>query len=367
MEIDKNVIINQVEKNPALRVEEEDVVYFDVPVTRANAMVFVMLQRIYSANDEMQQDDRAELVSFINRFSKQDTFSGSADDFHNFAVELARKDEYVMACDILEIGLDKKKGGFSRNCDLLADYLQYGINCGRTEKAKECFVTLMGIPRRRWTWRGFSFGITFLQYLTEQNIIDENILEAISSVDCTMVDYDGLDSAERVMLAFVQEFKKYFPNSEEPYQMESQVYIYLKNEEKALEVLSEAEKQIINCPKCALRRADMLFERGEYEVAGKSVNRALEDAVQTQSSINEGYLHYLYSLCIIANSRRKEIKLSEEEIDRVYMHFNIALVEFDDGRQSYKNVIRRNVRNLQAETGVEVPDKYVELDALTEE
>lgn len=367
MEIDKNVIINEVEEKNISSVEEEPVVYLDVPVTRANAVAFVLLQRIYSGNDELQQDDREELVSFINRFSKQDTFSGSADDFHNFAVELARKDEYVMACDILEIGLNNEKGGFSKNCDLLADYLQYGINCGRTKQAKECFKTLMSIPRRRWTWRGFSFGISFLRHLVEQGDIDDSISEVISAVDCSKIDYDDLENAEQVMLAFVQEFKKYFPNLEEPYQMESQVYTYLKDEEKALQVLSEAEKQIIICPRCALRRADMLFERGEYDEASKSVHRALEDAVQTQSSVNEGYLHYLFSLCIIANARRKEIELSAEEIDKVYMHFNIALVEFDAGRQSYKNVIRRNVKNLQAETGIEVPEKYVELSALTEE
>lgn len=367
MEIEKNVIINNKNEKSVSTLEDEAILYLDVPVTRANAVAFLLLQRIYSSSDELQQDDREDLVSFLERFSAQSTFSGSADDFHNFAVELARKDEYVMACDILEIGLNREKGGFSKNCDLLADYLQYGINCGRVKQAKEYFKTLMEIPRRRWTWRGFSFGISFLRHLVEQNDVDNEISDILSSVDCSMVDYEGLEYTELVMLAFVAEFKKFFPNIEEPYQIESQVYTYLKDEKNALNALTEAEKQISNCPKCSLRRADMLFERGEYDEASKSVNRALEDAVQTQSSVNEGYLHYLFSLCIIANARKKDTKLSAEEIDKVYMHFNIALVEFEDGRQSYKNVIRRNVRNLQTETGVEVPDKYVELSAITEE
>ena len=38
MEIDKNVIINEVEEKNISSVEEEPVVYLDVPVTRANAV-----------------------------------------------------------------------------------------------------------------------------------------------------------------------------------------------------------------------------------------------------------------------------------------------------------------------------------------
>ncbi len=366
MEIEKKVIINEAEtSNQIVNEIEDQEIYWDVPVTRANAITFFLLQRVYSRNDELNYEDRGELVAFINRFVNQKTFSGTADDFHNFAVELARRDEYSLACDILDAGL--KVTEFKRNCDLLADYLQYGINCGRIKEAKKYFKILMCISRKKWTWRGFSFSIYFLRHLLEQGNTDSSIKQSISVVDCSIEENIELEAEEKVMLALIQEFKNYYPHLEEPFQVEAQVYCYLKEEDKALEALKQAEEIIASCPKCALQRADILFKRGEYLEAGKSVRRALDDAVQTQSSVNEGYLHYLLSLCQLANIRKNNEKLTDEVVDIIYSHFNTALVEFENGKQSYKDVIRRNTRSIRAETGIDVEEKYAHLYELVEE
>lgn len=340
----------------------EQVEYFDMPVPRANAVAFILLQRIYSNDEEVIQDERGDLVSFINRFVHQKTFSGSADDFHNFAVELAQKDEYSMACDILEVGM--KTGSFGKNCDLLADYLQYGISCGRIKEAKAYFKTLMSIPRRKWTWRSFSFGVNFLQYLDQQGGVDKSIQQVLSSIDFVPSDIPDLSLEEKCMLALVKDFKKYHPGKEEPFLVEGQIYISLKEEDKALHVFKEAEDNIANCPKCALRRADILFERGDYPEASKSVQRALEDSIQTQSSVNEGYLHYLLALCQVANVRKNKSKLTDEVIESIYFHFDEALEEFGDSRQNYRDIIKRNAKSIQTESKVEIGDDFINLSAL---
>ena len=368
MEVEKTVSLTETE-NGSVDEQHNDIVtiQYDIPVSRANTIAFTLLQQIYSSNDEANQEDRAELIRFVEKFVNQKTFPGSADDFHNFAVELARRDEYRLACDIIEAGLDKRKGGFSKNCDLLADYLQYGVNCGRTKEAKKHFKTLMTIPRRRWTWRGFSFAVYFLQYLVEQDEIDSNISQIISGIDFSSIENDMLDPCEKAMLALVQEFRKYLPYSEESYQVEAQIYEYLKEEDTALSILTKAEATLPVCPKCALRRADLLYERGDYNGASSSIHRSLNDAVQTQSSVNEGYLHYLFSLCIISNARKSDETLTDELVELVYNHFNKALLEFEEGHQSHKDVIRRNTRNIKDETGIEVSDKYIQLSALIED
>ena len=368
MEIEKTVSLTGTENGPIDEQRNDiDTIQYDIPVSRANAIAFILLQRIYSNSDETHQEDRAELIQFIERFVNQKTFSGSADNFHNFAVELARRDEYGLACDIIEAGLDKRKGGFSKNCDLLADYLQYGVNCGRTKEAKKHFKTLMTIPRRRWTWRGFSFVVYFLQHLAEQGEVDNNIYQIISSIDSSSIENDMLEPCEKVMLALVREYRKYLPHNEESYQVEAQIYEYFKEEDTALSILKIAEETLPVCPKCALRRADLLYERGDYTGASSSIHRALNDAVQTQSSVNEGYLHYLFALCIISNARKSCEKLTEELVKSVYSHFNKALLEFEEGHQSHKDVIRRNTRNIKDETGIEVSDKYIQLSALVED
>lgn len=339
--------------------------HLDMPVARANAVAFILLQRIYSTDDEALQDDRGNLIEFIKAFVHQNTFSGSADDFHNFAVELARRDEYALASDILEVGM--KPGYFSKNCDLLADYLEYGVKCGRLKEAKRIFRIMMGIPRHRWTWRSYSFGVGFLMHLDKEDELDSSIKKALAAVDRSHIDYPGLTEEQECMFALVEEFKKYHPEKEEPYQVESQLFSYFKNSKRALAALKDAEDKIPSCPKCALRRADMLFERGEYPEACKSVQRALEGSIQTQSSVNEGYLHYLYSLCYIANAKKNGLPLTEDIVDAIYSHFEAALQEFGDAKQNYTDMIKRNARDVQASSHIEIKDEYVNLQALLNE
>lgn len=366
MNIQETVSIeNPVETTEATTNNGDIQEHLDMPVARANAVAFILLQRIYSTDDETTQDERGSLIEFIDAFVHQKSFSGSADDFHNFAVELARRDEFALACDILDAGM--KPGYFGKNCDLLADYLQYGVNCGRLKEAKRVFKIMLGIPRRKWTWRSFSFGVSFLQHLDQQDEIDKAIKVALTSIDCSHVDYPGLTDEQKCMLALVDEFKRFHPEKEEPYQVESQLYSYFKDDEKALAALQKAEETIPNCPKCSLKRADMLFERGAYSEACESVQRALEGSIQTQSSVNEGYLHYLYALCYVANTRKNNLQLTEEIVDTIYSHFESALEEFGDSRQNYREIIKRNARDIRSSSHIVIGDNYINLQALVNE
>ena len=94
-----------------------------LPVSKVNTKAQVFLEYIYSMDDDAAREDLYEL---IDQFLSQDQQSGDADDFHNFAVELARKDEYILACSVLDCGLKL----FPKNVDLLADYLQFGVRGG---------------------------------------------------------------------------------------------------------------------------------------------------------------------------------------------------------------------------------------------
>lgn len=367
MNVQKTVSIDNSETTFETTINNEDTQqeHLDMPVARANAVAFILLQRIYSTDDEITQDDRGSLLEFIDAFVHQKTFSGTADDFHNFAVDLARRDEFALACDILDAGM--KPNYFGKNCDLLADFLQYGVNCGRLKDAKRVFKTMLGIPRRKWTWRSYSFGVTFLQHLDQQNEIDNAIKSALASIDCSGVDYPELTGEQKCMLALVDEFKRFHPEKEEPYHVESQLYSYFKDDEKALAALRKAEETIPNCPKCSLKRADMLFERGLYSEACESVKRALEGSIQTQSSVNEGYLHYLYALCYVANARKTNLPLTDEIVDIIYSNFESALEEFEDSRQNYQEIIKRNARDIRSSSHIEIGDEYINLQALLDE
>ena len=99
-----------------------------------------------------------ELRSLVSDFCNQTEVYGTENEFHNLAVHLAKSNLEDLACRVLERGLKMHK-----NVNLLADYLQYGLRCGYRDKCKEYYGILNRIPKRIWTWRGFSFSIEYLQ------------------------------------------------------------------------------------------------------------------------------------------------------------------------------------------------------------
>ena len=130
--------------------------------------------------------------------------------------------------------------------------------------------------------------------------------------------------------------------------------------DKELEVLKQALENVRVAPKCALRYADILFERGMYEKASEAIHRAIIDAIQTQTSVNEGYLYYLSALCKIAIAQKSDIgkSLDEESVNGIYSDFNIALSKFRDSQNSYSDVIRTKTNTIVNKTGIEVDSRY---------
>lgn len=310
----------------------------DLPVSKAASMAKSILRQL-SFSEEDDEACRAGLNDLVNRLCNQQTLSGDADDFHNFVVALARKDEYALACRLLARGLEI----FPKNVDLLADYLQYGVSCGRAEECKRYSKILMKIPRMRWTWRGFAFLVRYLLHLTEQSDSEKDIL------------------AKRAqMLEIVADFKKYFPYSEEPYRVEAEVYQSLNEPERESAPLRQAMSVLKVCPKCALRYADLQFERGNYGEAMVAIQRAIRDANQTQSSISEGYIYYLSALCRIAMIQAGETGPDEQVVRDVYSDFNIAIRELGEA-SSYFEVIRTKTNTLVSKSGIDIPPELVQL------
>ncbi len=334
-----------------------------VPVARANAVAFALLQRLYESFDESAPRERAELETWIARFVRQAQFSGSADHYHNFAVDLARRNEYALACDVLEAGLDRRRGGFARSADLLADYLQYGVNCGRLKRAKRCFLTLLQLPGRRWTWRAFAFSAYFLMHLEEQDELDAQVREAIRPL-AAQEKSDGYTEAERAMLALTRACRAQLPGSEESYSLEAQVRLYLRDEAGAEAALRAGLAAVPAAPKCALRLTEQLYARGDYAGAGAAVERALADASALPS---EGYLQYLAGLCRVAQARQAGQRLDAAQAEAVYGRFERALVEMEGGRRPEWENLRRCARSLRAETGAEIPEKFEHLRALLDD
>ena len=160
--MEREVIIASTEENDAV-LENGEVI--NIPIKTANTIAQTYLENISS--DDLYEAEAAlkDLNALVQRVIQQTVKAGDADDWHNFAVDIAREDLYDLACDLLECGLSI----YPKNIDLLADYLQYGTSCGRVENCKSFYKVLSKIPKIRWGWRGYSFSVSYLTYLWERS------------------------------------------------------------------------------------------------------------------------------------------------------------------------------------------------------
>lgn len=285
------------------------------------------------ARELLDEDNNEELYDLAYRLLNQEKVYGSENDFHNFSLNYSRKDAYDLACDILEKGLEQ----FSRSVDLIADYLQVGTCCNRMAQCEKYYNQLLQIPKIRWTWRGFSFSIDYLLYLAN-NLNEED-----------------LALMKEKILSLADEYHTLFSTNEDPYICKVDVYSFFNDNSAVEETLMEAINNIAVCPKCTLRLADLLFERGDYDKSLEILNKCLYQSIQTQDSVNHGYLYYLSGLCKMVQLLRKNAFQDKDSILDIYHDFSIAQKA---GLQhtSYLRVIRRQIDILETRSGIDYTD-----------
>lgn len=314
--------------------------HYSMPISKISSVAQGFLSRISSLRDEDDDEARAKLNELIDEMCSFNDCSGSANEFHNFAVDLARADEYRLACTVLDCGLTR----FKKDVDLLADYLQYGIKCGLDEETRRIYKSLKKIPTKKYTWRGFSFLIEYLQYLMDQTDSEKQ-----------------MSTYESEIQEIIKDFKEKQPSSEEPYRLEAELYHSLNMEQEEVKALKQAFENVDVCPRCALRYADIMLEKGDYTEACMAVDRGIINAMQPQASVNEGYLYFLSALCAIAIVSKEGREYKKEEVEKIYTDFNLALKEFKRNTP-YNSVIKSKTNVLISKTRIKVEaDKFDKL------
>lgn len=285
----------------------------------------------------LYEENEESLYDLITEILSQEKVIGSVDDFHNLVVDFSRRDDYETACNILDKGLEL----FPNSVDLLADYLQNGVNCNRVELCSRYFARLFKIPMMRWTWRGFSFSIDYMKNLADNEDTEEELL-----------------AWKGKMLDLADSYYKYFPYSEDPFLVKADIYQYFNDRQKEIEILERALVKIKSCPKCSLRLADIFFEKGEFKKALEYLERCKYGSVQTQERINQGYMYYLSGLCKAAEMHQSLSYNNEDLIRDIYQDFSIA-EKLKISLSSYKKVMERQIYILETKSGILYDDVII--------
>lgn len=273
-------------------------------------------------------NDSFALKQLAENFLNQSQITGSPNEFHNLSVNYSRKDDYINSCRILEKALEI----YPNHTDLLADYLNSGINCPRTVKLDAVYNRLQKIPKMRWTWRSFSFSIDFMLYLaTNLNNVDE------------------LNEIKRNALTLAEEYQNYFPDLEDVFICKYSIYLFFNDQKMAEKSLDEAVKKIKVCDRCALRYADILFEKGEFRKAYEMILQCIKVSTQNQKSTDLSYAYMLLGLCKILIFY-DQLDSNTDIVKSIYKDFRIA--RESSGSANYDIVMEKQIRILEIKSGI---------------
>lgn len=311
-----------------------DTAGINLPLKRAGKIVAQIFSMYPDDSERADAESLAqELSEFIRNLLSQSEISGDADDWHNIAVDIAKKDYYDLCCDLLEEGLRR----FPGNTDLLGDYLQYGTSCGRIEQCKQYYKQLSKLPKVKYTWRSFHFSVSWLTYLWESSETQKE-----------------MDKLYEQMQTLVSSYRDYFPHKEDSYVCAADMYNLVKQRGMVQEVLLDAVGQKFPSPKCALRLADIYFEQGDYEKSLEMVQKSLKDANRVQQSVNEEYLYYLSGLARISIRNNSEGQTEAGSVEKIYRDFEDCLRL--GSRREFRDSIQEKIAVLKRQTQVEIPE-----------
>lgn len=297
-----------------------------------------------SSIDEDSIDSYIKLYDLFELVLQQPLWEGTESDFHNLTVTCARQDDYDAACRFLDKGLIY----YPYSIDLLSDYLNYGMNCGRREQCKTIFSRLQE-RRSAWNWRAYHFSISYLleSAAAEPSINPENILALINDFQKKLptCEESYIDEAE-------------FINSFSEYETEGRSFL------SVLEYATSDACPIKRTPKCDLKLADYYFDIGkDLDKASQLLERCKRNSVESQLSVNRNYVYLLSSLCKMTqyydttkDENCRKVLSGETEKEKlvltIYEDYHVAALKRLDSRvQSCKDLIEAFIR----ETGVPYP------------
>lgn len=242
----------------------------------------------------------------------------AASEYHNKADDCACRNKYKRATDLCIEGLKR----YPMDVDLLADTIEYSNKSGNVKVAEMHYRMLRQLPFKCWNWRAFRLSCN---YLLERGPVDN----------------------EAEIRLLVKQYKAILPHEENACMVESKLESALGNHEKSMKILADAIQKYSNASRCALRLADIQFERGMYAEVVRTCNYGIAASAEPQPSINIPYLLLLRVMSkdhlLLTKANHETVKGSE--VKAIQDEYQSLLEEFPHQMMLYSGTIaeRRSI------------------------
>lgn len=262
----------------------------------------------------------------------EDNLTGDSDDWHNFAINFTQRCDYINACKVLDKGIEQH----CNSVDLLADYIKYGMQCGKVEKCTIFYEKLANMPSTIMTWRGFDFSIDYLLLLVRQS-----------------VSQDEIDVLREKINICIDKFIRRYPYDEQSYLAQAEVFLAFGEFDNAVETLSDVMSKF-SAPKCCLKYADLMLPRGNFDEVIRATQLGISYSAQEQAGVNVAYLFYLSALAKDGKLHKEggDAYFDEARIKDIYLDYMLAEKSFDENRSAYIENINTRTTLLRIKTGI---------------
>ncbi len=259
-------------------------------------------------------------------------------DFHNLAVDYARLNMFDCAIWVLNRGLALSP----YSSDLLADKLLYSTEGGQSDICEEAYTQLMSLERSSWGWRAYSFTLDY--YLDKANRLQKG--EKREKIK---------ENAFSLVEDFITYSKLYPEDTDRAYFEKAKIVKAFGGKETEESVLQSGCMATLAASRCALRLADILFDRGDYDGSLNYLKQCIHAIQGPQPGVNPYYVFLLSAMSKVSKlfneSPDGNYDGKESAIKSIYKDFNTVLTDREIN-PTYKQAAETAIKVIEVQTGV---------------
>lgn len=266
---------------------------------------------------------RKRLVEYIT--NPENRVLSNCNEYHNLVMDLFRVGDYDLALKVCEFALDQSPN----NQDIIGDAIKACGDSSQFEKGETLLETACQIPREKWNFRLFLYGIDFLKTKLSAYPTDEDLYKR--------------------SISLAEDYIHYFPFDEHGYNQKAELLLLMNKRNEAISELNkyifevepdqtDSKSELITA-QCCVTLLNILDDSNDYDFIIKICEKGLRNTTQEQPSAAIGFFMYRKALALDAKAHTEDFRVPGTVSDA--LRFYQAAYDLNQGRSYMKTIEQR--------------------------